>query len=158
MLKIRRSCDRLIFNMGIPIPGKNYLYIETGPGDNCVCMSCHRRTTAAVAFPNISIDSCKSLATDGILYGSGGDSGCWHQREFRETSALDYDKIRNVWAVKKSSVHCMYWFIARYMTIPFLVFHFHIKCIGLELLEWYVQQKNITGNGNHLQNWAITVS
>ena len=30
MLKIRRSHDRLIFNMGIPIPGKDGLYIETG--------------------------------------------------------------------------------------------------------------------------------
>ena len=30
--KIRRSHDRLIFNMGIPIPGENGLYIETGPG------------------------------------------------------------------------------------------------------------------------------
>ena len=31
MLKIRRSRDRLIFNMGIHIPGKDGLYIETGP-------------------------------------------------------------------------------------------------------------------------------
>ena len=31
MLKIRRSHDRLIFNMGIPIHGKDGLYIETGP-------------------------------------------------------------------------------------------------------------------------------
>ena len=31
MLKIRQSCDCLIFNMGIPIPGKDSLYIETGP-------------------------------------------------------------------------------------------------------------------------------
>ena len=31
MLKIRRSHDRLIFNMGISIPGKDSLYIETGP-------------------------------------------------------------------------------------------------------------------------------
>ena len=31
MLKIRRSCDRLIFNMGIPIPGKDDLYIEMRP-------------------------------------------------------------------------------------------------------------------------------
>ena len=31
MLKIRRSHDRLIFNMGIPISGKDGLYIETGP-------------------------------------------------------------------------------------------------------------------------------
>ena len=32
MLKIRRSRDRLIFDMGIPIPGKDGLYIEKGPG------------------------------------------------------------------------------------------------------------------------------
>ena len=31
MLNIRRSRDRLIFNMGIHIPGKNGIYIETGP-------------------------------------------------------------------------------------------------------------------------------
>ena len=31
MLKIRRSPDRLIFNIGIPIAGKDGLYIETGP-------------------------------------------------------------------------------------------------------------------------------
>ena len=31
MLNIRRSHDRLIFNIGIPIPGKDGLYIETGP-------------------------------------------------------------------------------------------------------------------------------
>ena len=30
MLRIRRSRDRLIFNMEIPIPGKHGLYIETG--------------------------------------------------------------------------------------------------------------------------------
>ena len=35
MLKIRRSRDRLIFNMGIPIPGKDGLYIETGPCNHC---------------------------------------------------------------------------------------------------------------------------
>ena len=31
LLKIRRSRDRLISNMGIPIPGKDSLYTETGP-------------------------------------------------------------------------------------------------------------------------------
>ena len=36
MLKIRRSRDRLIFNMGISIPGKDGLYIETGP--LCLCL------------------------------------------------------------------------------------------------------------------------
>ena len=34
MLKIRRPNGRLIFNMGIPIPGKDGLYIETGPRSN----------------------------------------------------------------------------------------------------------------------------
>ena len=33
MLKTRRSRDRLIFNMGIPIPGKDGLYIETVPSE-----------------------------------------------------------------------------------------------------------------------------
>ena len=31
MLKIRRSQDRLIFNMGIPIPGNNGIYIIARP-------------------------------------------------------------------------------------------------------------------------------
>ena len=31
MLTIRRSRDRLIFNMGIPIPVRQHLYIETAP-------------------------------------------------------------------------------------------------------------------------------
>ena len=30
-VKDKRSCDRLIFNMGIPIPVRDGLYIETGP-------------------------------------------------------------------------------------------------------------------------------
>ena len=35
MLKIRRPTGRLIFNMGIPIPGKTVFLIETGPGSSC---------------------------------------------------------------------------------------------------------------------------
>ena len=31
MLNIRRSRDRRIFHMGIPIPGKDSLYIKMGP-------------------------------------------------------------------------------------------------------------------------------
>ena len=31
MLKIKRSWDRLIFNMGIPLLARRYLYIETDP-------------------------------------------------------------------------------------------------------------------------------
>ena len=32
MLKIRRSRDRLIFNMGIPIPGKTVFILKRGAG------------------------------------------------------------------------------------------------------------------------------
>ena len=39
MLKIRRCRDRLIFNMGIPIPGKDGLYIETGPWKSSVAVT-----------------------------------------------------------------------------------------------------------------------
>ena len=42
MLMIRRSRNRLIFNMGIPIPGKDGLYIEAGPSDMEVCLSKQR--------------------------------------------------------------------------------------------------------------------
>ena len=42
MLKIRRPNGRLIFNMRIPIPGKDGLYIETGPW-TCVNHVLHRR-------------------------------------------------------------------------------------------------------------------
>ena len=31
MLELRKSHDRLIFNMEIPKPGKDGLYIKTGP-------------------------------------------------------------------------------------------------------------------------------
>ena len=38
MLKIRRPTGRLIFNMGISIPGKTVFYIETGPSRHWHCM------------------------------------------------------------------------------------------------------------------------
>ena len=42
MLKIRRPTGRLIFNMGIPIPGKTVFYIETGPRyQNSMVISAH---------------------------------------------------------------------------------------------------------------------
>ena len=38
MLKIRRPKDCLIFNMGIPIPGKTVFYIETRPRPSFYCI------------------------------------------------------------------------------------------------------------------------
>ena len=55
MLKIRRSRDRLIFNMRIPIPGKDGLYIERGPGFE---PRCGRSFTNRLSCPgNIGQDS-----------------------------------------------------------------------------------------------------
>ena len=46
MLKIRRSRDRLIFNIGIPIPGKDGLDIDTGPWSHQVwCVAVFARCT-----------------------------------------------------------------------------------------------------------------
>ena len=53
MLKIRRSRDRLIFNMGIPIPGKDSLYIEMGP------VYCHED---GVFIVSSKYDLCSILA------------------------------------------------------------------------------------------------
>ena len=57
MLKIRRSWDRIIFNMGIPILVRQHLYIETPPGDYnirtaCWCFGHHARP------PPISTSIC----------------------------------------------------------------------------------------------------
>ena len=40
MLKIRRPLGRLIFNMGIAIPGKTIFLIETAPWVSCA-VTCH---------------------------------------------------------------------------------------------------------------------
>ena len=44
MLKIRRHLGRLIFNMGIAIPGKTVFLIETAPGSQAT----HEAATAVV--------------------------------------------------------------------------------------------------------------
>ena len=48
MLKIKRSLDRLSFILGIPIPGKDGLYIETGPWSLG-----GKQTTTASHYPRI---------------------------------------------------------------------------------------------------------
>ena len=60
MLKIRWSCDRLIFNMGIPIPGKDSLYIETGPR---LRQHCHQLPVVEQA----QTQSVKIICTLGVV-------------------------------------------------------------------------------------------
>ena len=49
---VARSRDRLIFNKGIPIPGKDRLYIETGPRD-CCNIECPSETNLKFKSPKI---------------------------------------------------------------------------------------------------------
>ena len=54
MLKIRRSPDRLIFNMGIPILVRRHIYVETVP-QAVLCF-----VTMLVGAPFTNMDSLKS--------------------------------------------------------------------------------------------------
>ena len=47
MLKIRRPTGRLIFNMGIPIPGKTVFYIETME-EIGICISIYNKPSDTV--------------------------------------------------------------------------------------------------------------
>ena len=58
MLKIRRPLGRLIFNMGIAIPGKTVFLIETAP---CKCLDDQEQK------PKL----CKALAHGGHFYTTG---------------------------------------------------------------------------------------
>ena len=87
MLKIRRSHDRLIFNMGIPIPGKDCLYIETGPWslyngntyawkdglyiESWPCFSAQTPESRRLALESLTLDGCsiEDLGLDFILPG-----------------------------------------------------------------------------------------
>ena len=62
MLKIRRSWHRLIFNMGIPILVRRYLYIEPGPlvNEKIVCLSLGH-------FPYIAYTYLKMINRYGCL-------------------------------------------------------------------------------------------
>ena len=68
MLKIRRPTGRLIFNMGIPIPGKTVFYIETGPRSHCAY-----RTNQTSLFSNpLMLLMCATnvkFAQEFIIYG-----------------------------------------------------------------------------------------
>ena len=56
ILKIRRSRDRLIFNMGIPILVRRHIYIETAPWWD---VHSQRHSGKAVTFPDI-LDNANS--------------------------------------------------------------------------------------------------
>ena len=57
MLKIRRPNGRLIFSMGIPIPGKDGLYIETGPWNTDCILNSQRHLTDSIKVLSATLDS-----------------------------------------------------------------------------------------------------
>ena len=61
MLKIRRPLGRLIFNMGIAIPGKTVFLIETAPRD--LSRILYQRLLSVRVFWNILIEICCSAYT-----------------------------------------------------------------------------------------------
>ena len=63
MLKIRRSHDRLIFNMGIPIPGKKVFILKRGPGD---CFVHYTKSVGCMDPDFTDFDLCKKISLPGI--------------------------------------------------------------------------------------------
>ena len=66
MLKIRRPLGRLIFNMGIAIPGKTVFLIETAPRYD-VCTVSRLRALSLFELSRI----LETLCDDGIMYING---------------------------------------------------------------------------------------
>ena len=64
MLKIRRSRDRLVFNMRIPILAKRHLYIETYPRDVKKVSVSWRRIETSYDIKHVNI----SIAQDCLLW------------------------------------------------------------------------------------------
>ena len=64
MLKIRRPLGRLIFNMGIAIPGKTVFLIETAPRTSSKCwLASHNSTYSTVCLTANSDKYVRSKAT-----------------------------------------------------------------------------------------------
>ena len=79
MLKIRWSCDRLIFNMEIPIPGKDGLYIETGPWMKLIALGTIKISHTGQLF------YLRSSPPDSML--STTDKALSIKKEFRASSS-----------------------------------------------------------------------
>ena len=81
MWKIRRSRDRLIFNMGIPIPGKDNLYTEMGFRWFCFCFQLRYHILWA---PSQTWPACQETWQEETSWSSSSQAGaprtqwgCW---------------------------------------------------------------------------------
>ena len=69
MLKIRRPLGRLIFNMGIAIPGKTVFLIETAPWSTACIFLIHDRNVAFVLHLIVAIESEPYLLSQVYILG-----------------------------------------------------------------------------------------
>ena len=72
MLKIRRPLGRLIFNMGIAIPGKTVFLIETAPWTFVLIILCDRKSSLSNSI-NAEVSPCHDInmipCADNLIYG-----------------------------------------------------------------------------------------
>ena len=102
MLKIRQSRDRLIFNMGIAIPEKDGLYIETGP--QCIQLVCHEQ------WPQLF--SCGCWANSAVNY-STNESIIYYE--------ISYNHILESCWVMCPVIVCVQRFFFCYITARYII-------------------------------------
>ena len=72
-LKIRRSRDRLIFNMGVTIRERWHLYIEMTPGDNSA------NVRAVLTWTNLWFDCIIKIITEHWDFSQDPNYGSWNK-------------------------------------------------------------------------------
>ena len=101
MLKIRRPLGRLIFNMGIAIPGKTVFLIETAPwSPPCLGCSCH--------YNDVTMRAMASQVTSLTIVYSNVYSGT-DQRKHQSSTSLAFVRGIHRWPVNsphKGPVTC----------------------------------------------------
>ena len=100
MLKIRRSRARLIFNMGIPIPGKVDLYIEMGPWFQT------QDGLNSSGEDTLATNGCSIMAVAATLqlkyitvFCSGKSQKCFNQQVLLYKSLLHCIRKNNIWNI-----------------------------------------------------------
>ena len=92
MLKIRRPLERLIFNMGIAIPGKTVFLIETAPWilhDNIRRLSkVHAEMKCCIDGPNWFINVITGILDSMLIVNSLAPG--WFEHNFRYTILVSF--------------------------------------------------------------------
>ena len=129
MLKIRRSRDRLIFNMGIPILVRWHLYIETAPRT--------RRVKGAIIFWSVTVDDT-GLPADG----SHGNQYSYHSHHTNRM-IFGFRLIVHRWNYFSTKAY-LYVIIAK-RTAPYTLPHSQVHDVELThaMLNWPSRGDNL---------------